>query len=79
MNNSNPSLITLQQASLCLDCEMLTAAHKNCLACVSRALLSVARALSRPEYAGLVCLNNTAMAEVPTKRPVCGTDFLQSI
>jgi len=35
MNNSNPSLITLQQASLCLDCEMLTAAHKNCLACVS--------------------------------------------
>ena len=79
MNNSNPSLVPLLQASLCLDCEMITAAHKNCLVCGSRALLSLARPLGRPGYPALVRRDNAAIARTPPKRPLCGTDFLQSI
>ena len=75
MNNSSPSLIPLQRASLCLDCEIITPAHKSCLACGSGALLNLARALSGPEYASMVCLNNTAIVEAPRKHyPQC-TNF----
>jgi hypothetical protein len=45
--NSNLSLVPLQQASLCLDCETITTAYTNCLGCGSRALLSLARVLSQ--------------------------------
>jgi hypothetical protein len=48
MNSSAESLIPLQAANLCLDCETITAAHARCVACGSVALLNVARALSRP-------------------------------
>jgi hypothetical protein len=64
MNNSNPSLIPLQRASLCLDCEVITPAHKTWLACGSVALLIVARALSGAGYAGIARLNSTAIADV---------------
>ena len=48
MNSSTQSLIPLQAANLCLDCETITAAHARCVACGSMALLNVARALSGP-------------------------------
>lgn len=47
MNTKSVSLVPLQQASLCLDCETITAGHTNCFACGSRALLNLARALSQ--------------------------------
>jgi hypothetical protein len=50
MNTSTPDLVPLQQATLCLDCETITAAHSNCHACGSRALLNIARALDQPGY-----------------------------
>jgi hypothetical protein len=46
MNTSELSLVPLQQATLCLDCEMITAAHTRCFACGSVALMSLARALN---------------------------------
>jgi hypothetical protein len=45
--SSDLSLIPLQQASLCLDCETITTTHTNCHACGSQALLNLARALNR--------------------------------
>jgi hypothetical protein len=47
MNTANVSLVPLRQASLCLDCETISAAHTNCAACGSRSLLSLARVLSQ--------------------------------
>jgi len=46
MNISTACLVPLQCASLCMDCETITAAHANCLACGSKALLSIARVLN---------------------------------
>jgi hypothetical protein len=46
MNSSKLGLVPLQQASLCMDCEMITAAHTHCCACGSAALLSLARTLN---------------------------------
>ncbi len=46
MNNYDINLVPLQQASLCLDCEGITAAHTTCLCCGSQALLNIARILS---------------------------------
>src|SRR5271154_3061985 len=46
MNTSEFSLVPLQQASLCLDCEMITSAHTHCLACGSAALMNLARTLN---------------------------------
>jgi hypothetical protein len=51
MNFTKLSLIPLQQASLCLDCETITAAHTHCFACGSTALLNLARTLNGGEYA----------------------------
>jgi hypothetical protein len=48
VNHLNFSAVPLVQANLCLDCEAITAANTNCLACGSRALLNVARVLSQP-------------------------------
>jgi hypothetical protein len=50
MNNSNIDLVPLQQASLCLDCEGITAAHTTCLCCGSQALLNVARILNERTF-----------------------------
>jgi hypothetical protein len=47
MNTSSSGFVPLRKASLCMDCEMLTIGLTHCLACGSRALLSVDRALSR--------------------------------
>jgi hypothetical protein len=46
MNKHEINLVPLQQASLCLDCEAITAAHTICLCCGSQALLNIARILS---------------------------------
>ena len=53
MKTSNPSVVPLRQASLCLDCEMITVAPTSCPACGSVALLNVSRALSRPGLEGV--------------------------
>jgi hypothetical protein len=78
MNNSNPSLIPSQRASLCLDCEVITPAHKTCLACGSAALLNVARALSGRGHAGIARLNSTAIAAVPRKHYQQNANFMHS-
>ncbi len=57
MNNSNFSLVPLQQANLCLDCEAITAAHTNCLCCGSQALLSIARILNHRNEPALMAKN----------------------
>jgi hypothetical protein len=49
MNASKLSLVPLQQASLCLDCDMITAAHTHCFVCGSIALLNLARTLNGGE------------------------------
>jgi len=54
MKASNLGLVHLKKASLCLDCEMITEAQTDCLACGSTALLNVARALNRPASVGLL-------------------------
>ena len=46
MNTSELSLVPLQQANLCLDCEMITASQTRCFACGSVALMSLARTLN---------------------------------
>lgn len=46
MNASTLSLVPLQQASLCLDCDMITTGHTYCSACGSTGLLNLARTLS---------------------------------
>ena len=51
MASSNVSFVPLVQAALCLDCETITAANTNCLACGSHALLNVARVLNEPVHA----------------------------
>lgn len=78
MNKPNPSLIPLQRASLCLDCEVITPAQKSCLACGSAALLNVARALSGSQYTGIAGLSNPAIAGVPRRHHQQGTNFMHS-
>jgi hypothetical protein len=46
MNFATTCLVPLQQASLCIDCETITATHTNCLACGSKALLNIATVLN---------------------------------
>lgn len=77
MNALSLSFVPLQQANLCLDCEMVTAAHTNCPACGSVALLSISRALARPGYAGLRHATNTAVTTMSAKCAHQG-DFLHS-
>lgn len=78
MNTSNLSLVPLQQASLCLDCETITAAQTNCHACGSRALLNIARALSQPSDRTILRREPTAIARIsPMHYPRRG-DFLHS-
>jgi hypothetical protein len=53
MNIATACLVPLQHASLCIDCETITAAHTNCLACGSKALLNIARVLNNRRLSGL--------------------------
>jgi hypothetical protein len=54
MNTSELALVPLQQASLCLDCDMITAAQTHCFACGSVALMNLARTLNGCPNAGPV-------------------------
>jgi len=72
VNFESSSFVPLQQASLCLDCDVISAAHTRCLACGSQALLNVARALSRPNHAGFL----RAPMAASSQRKI--GDFLQS-
>jgi hypothetical protein len=51
MNLSKLDLVPLQQASLCLDCDMITASYSRCFACGSTALMSLAKILNDKECA----------------------------
>jgi hypothetical protein len=46
MNTSDLGLVPLRQASLCLDCDMITTAQTHCFACGSVALMNLARTLN---------------------------------
>jgi hypothetical protein len=78
MKSSKLSLIPLQLASLCLDCDMITPAHGRCVACGSVALLNVARTLSRPGAIHLPRVDNQAVAHIAYSRVARYGDFLQS-
>jgi hypothetical protein len=52
MNASELSLVPLKQASLCLDCDMISSGHTYCFACGSTALLNLARTLNGREHSG---------------------------
>jgi hypothetical protein len=54
MNAIKFSLVPLRQASLCLDCDMISAAHTHCAACGSAALLNLARTLDGKGYGDLM-------------------------
>jgi hypothetical protein len=51
VNHYDISLVPLKHASLCMDCEVITAAdHNVCLCCGSRALLNVAQVLDKRAF-----------------------------
>jgi hypothetical protein len=68
MNTSKLSLVPLCQASLCMDCDMITAADTHCIACGSAALLNLAKALNGEEYTDLVQPQLVAPANFPGQR-----------
>jgi hypothetical protein len=78
VNASKLSLVPLQMASLCLDCEMITATNGRCVACGSVALLSVARTLSRPGRIELGETDHPAASRMATNRSPQYGDFLHS-
>lgn len=59
MKTSMLSFVPLQQASLCLDCDMITAAHTHCSACGSIALLNLARTLNSEEDHQMLAADGT--------------------
>ena len=69
MKTANMSVVPLRQASLCLDCEMITVAPTSCLACGSDALLNISRALSRPGLEGAGMSDQRAIAGGPGNYP----------
>jgi hypothetical protein len=68
MNTSTLSLVPLQQASLCLDCDMITPAHTHCSACGSAALLNLARTLNGGEYARQIAATHAAVTSISERR-----------
>jgi len=78
MSTSDLSFVPLQQASLCLDCEMITRAHGRCMACGSTALLGIARTLSRQGELVLRHQTNTGVAQIVSRRVTSRGDFLHS-
>lgn len=78
MNASRPSLVPLQHASLCMDCEMITAAHTHCSACGSAALLNLARTLNGgddfiPMHKALATVASTSEGQSSESRQVSVT------
>jgi len=67
MKPTNRNFVPLNQASLCLDCEMVTAAPNCCPACGSGALMSISRALSRPDCTSFLTIDNTIINERPQR------------
>lgn len=78
MNATNVSLVPLQHASLCLDCETITASQSRCHACGSSALMNVARALSQPGYKKLSYNSHSAIAGMASLHKPFRGDFLHS-
>ncbi len=74
MKAPNRNFVPLNQASLCLDCEMVTAAPTCCPACGSGALMSIARALSRPGCTGLLRMDGQVINE-SSPRGILSTPF----
>jgi hypothetical protein len=68
MNFAKFSLVPFQQASLCLDCEMITAAHTHCFVCGSAALLNLARTLDGAESIAHVSGTFTSVARMSAQR-----------
>ena len=68
MNTSKLNHVPLGQASLCMDCDTITASHTRCLICGSVALLNVAKALNGDEYADPLQMGITPMASIPAQR-----------
>jgi hypothetical protein len=78
VNSANLSLIPLQIASLCLDCEMITPAHSRCSACGSVALLSIAKTLSHPRVVELSRESDLVISDIASVQVTCHGNFLQS-
>jgi len=64
VNAANLNVVPLQKAGLCLDCEAITAAHSNCLACGSRAMLNISRILSGRRPEGLLRPDHTSVIQM---------------
>jgi hypothetical protein len=78
MNSLKHNLVPLQAASLCLDCEVITAAHGRCVACGSVALLNIARALDRPGKLQLLRDDRPPVVPIASVHAARFGDFLQS-
>jgi hypothetical protein len=78
MNSTNLNVVPLQQASLCLDCETITAALASCHVCGSRALLNLARALDQPNQRSYFRPSNPVLPAIPRNQLPRGNDFAQS-
>lgn len=68
MNTSELSIVPLHQATLCLDCDMITVGGSHCRACGSVALLNLARTLNRHSSAGSMPVRFVEMARVAQSR-----------
>jgi hypothetical protein len=68
MNVTKLSFVPLQQASLCLDCDMITAGHTHCFACGSVALLNIARTLNGEEHTHMAPQGLTRVASIASGR-----------
>jgi|ERR1700729_1910851 len=69
MNIAPTCLVPLQQASLCVDCETITAAHTNCLACGSKALLNIAQVLNNRRPSVLAHEDRPSVLQMSVQRP----------
>jgi len=77
MKASKISLVPLRLANLCLDCEMITPAQSQCMACGSTALMNLARTLSQSEVKHDPRNNAAVLTHVAARRVRFG-DFLHS-
>jgi hypothetical protein len=78
VNTENLDLVPLQKAGLCLDCDTITAAHTTCLACGSRAVLNIARVLSRSRTSGVSRTERARMLQISPARIHQRTAFYRS-
>jgi hypothetical protein len=69
MNFATTCLVPLQQASLCVDCETITATHSNCLACGSKALLNIATVLNNRRLSVLSYADRPGLLQILKARP----------